>query len=76
MDPSSGTINFSEEVGKTFLWKSIAKPKDKEPKPSEKKEQTNKQSPNEKQSRGSALKKRFLISFDKKYQNVLFFAIV
>ncbi|CAF0790608.1 unnamed protein product [Adineta steineri] len=29
INPSTGVINFSEEVGKTFLWKSIAKTKNK-----------------------------------------------
>ncbi len=30
INPSTGVINFSEEVGKTFLWKSISKSKDNE----------------------------------------------
>ncbi|CAF3643219.1 unnamed protein product [Rotaria sordida] len=57
IDTSTGVINFSEEVGKTFLWKSIAKTKDKEPTPERKLHQP-KLPPNDKPSRGSALKKR------------------
>jgi hypothetical protein len=52
-------INFSEEVGKTFLWKSIAKSKDKEPSTLERKYQSQKQPNTDKASRGSAIKKRF-----------------
>jgi hypothetical protein len=47
-------INFSEEVGKTFLWKSISKSKAKEIVPPEKKSSTN-----EKSSRSSGIKNRF-----------------
>ncbi|CAF2962810.1 unnamed protein product [Rotaria sp. Silwood2] len=57
IDTSTGVINFSEEVGKTFLWQSIAKTKDKEA-TSEEKLHTPKQPPYDKPSRGSALKKR------------------
>ncbi len=49
-------INFSEEVGKTFLWKSIAKTKDKETITSDKKSSTN-----EKPSKSSGIKNRFII---------------
>ncbi|CAF3452133.1 unnamed protein product [Rotaria sp. Silwood1] len=57
IDTSTGVINFSEEVGKTFLWRSIATTKDKEPS-SEGKLHTPKQPTTDKPSRGSALKKR------------------
>ncbi|CAF2401099.1 unnamed protein product [Rotaria sp. Silwood2] len=50
---ANNVMNFSEEVGKTFLWKSIAKSKDKEGIPSEKKSSTN-----DKSSRSSGIKKR------------------
>ncbi len=56
INPSTGVINFSEEVGKTFLWKSIAKSKDKEAVRLEKKP-----SNNDKPSRGSGIKERFVI---------------
>lgn len=56
INPSTGVINFSEEVGKTFLWKSIAKVKDKETIPSEKKS-----SNNEKSTKSSGIKERFII---------------
>jgi hypothetical protein len=59
-------INFSEEVGKTFLWKSIAKIKDPEPTTPTKKSQSQKQPNNDKSSRGSALKKRSAIKLDTK----------
>ncbi|CAF0758464.1 unnamed protein product [Rotaria sordida] len=49
----ANVMNFSEEVGKTFLWKSIAKSKDKEVIASEKKP-----SNNDKSSRSSGIKKR------------------
>ncbi|CAF0834824.1 unnamed protein product [Adineta ricciae] len=52
INTSTGVINFSEEVGKTFLWKSISKTKDKETSASERK--TN----SDKSSRSSAIKKR------------------
>lgn len=55
-------INFSEEVGKTYLWKSIAKNKDKEPRTPDQKSSNEKQSNSEKTSRGSAIKKRFDLS--------------
>jgi hypothetical protein len=54
INPSTGVINFSEEVGKTFLWKSISKSKAKEIIPSEKKSSTN-----EKSSKSSGIKNRF-----------------
>jgi hypothetical protein len=57
-------INFSEEVGKTFLWKSISKTKDKEPTTPQRKSQSQKQSSTDKSSRGSSIKNRFLIEFD------------
>ncbi|CAF3369159.1 unnamed protein product [Rotaria sp. Silwood1] len=50
---STNVMNFSEEVGKTFIWKSIAKSKDKEGIASEKKS-----SSNDKSSRSSGIKKR------------------
>ncbi len=56
INPSTGVINFSEEVGKTFLWKSIAKAKDKEAMALEKKS-----SNNEKPSKSSGIKDRFII---------------
>jgi len=56
INTSTGVINFSEEVGKTFLWKSIAKTKEKEP-TIQRKFQSQK-SNSEKSSRGSAIKKR------------------
>ncbi|CAF3524763.1 unnamed protein product [Rotaria socialis] len=57
IDPSTGVINFSEEVGKTSMWKSISKTKDKESTAPERKEHQ-KQSTTDKPSRGSALKKK------------------
>lgn len=57
INPSTGVINFSEEVGKTFLWKSIAKTKDKEITSSEKKS-----SNNEKPTKTSGIKDRLIIN--------------
>ena len=59
IDTSTGEINFSEEVGKTFLWKSIIKNKDKDPNASDQKSSGQKGGNSEKSSRGSAIKKRF-----------------
>jgi hypothetical protein len=53
INPSTGVINFSEEVGKTFIWKSIAKQKNRE---SEKKS-----SSTDKPSRRSGIKNKFVI---------------
>ncbi|CAF1020101.1 unnamed protein product [Adineta steineri] len=58
INTSTGVINFSEEVGKTFLWKSISKTKDKEPATPDRKTASQKQPNSDKASRSSALKKR------------------